>query len=196
MRKETFAELERVCARLKDQDRRMTATPVYVVFEKEKIPTDQEYSELFDYVSTDSGEYEEASEDQAKEFAKLESAGEELPDGFERVYYVVKPVFLQAFLTNEAAERFIEARRYAYKDPYIYVDSGWRNQELRAIIEGLPKLLESKKLFDALLSELLSNTTAFKTAIEAEPNFDCEDWAIRAANYFKKEAEDDASADR
>jgi len=49
---EQMDELKRIAARLADQDGRATRDPFFVVFEKEEIPTSDDYSTQYKYHDT------------------------------------------------------------------------------------------------------------------------------------------------
>jgi len=56
------------------------------------------------------------------------------------VYFVEYPVFVGAFLTDKAARNHIKQNRHHYKDPYVYVDSFWRNYEMQDLRVSLANM--------------------------------------------------------
>ena len=144
---------------LKTQDNLATANPLFVVYEWERVPTDSEYSDEYEYVDTDLQEVIGETEEELVEHVKSE--GFETPTTaefnamqkldvlawikdknlgempIERVHYLKKRRFITACFTRNAAQDFIDANDYHYKEPHIYVETLWRNHEMQMIRNAL-----------------------------------------------------------
>ena len=57
--------------------------------------------------------------------------------GYRKSYYRDDYVFVQPFFTEAGAKRYIEINGHNLREPRIYVESGWRNEEWEMIRELL-----------------------------------------------------------
>lgn len=142
--------LMRTAKNLKTQDNLCTEDPLYVVYKKEEQIVDGMYYHDYE-VKYRHSEYEgffndrKEVEEWVNEYYGEDKTAEQkrkivskILDDFH--YVTEKDVFVAAFLTREAAERFMNANRYHWHKPHIYVESNWRNNEmitLRKILLGL-----------------------------------------------------------
>lgn len=121
---------EEIAERLRTQDNRCTADPIYVVQQRRRVyGVDENYTDNFVWVSSDGEASEEESKRAEKSFQEL---GEEAED-LNRVGYIDEWVFVTACLTLKGAEDFITAQRHNLTDPRIFVDSGHNNSEWKAL---------------------------------------------------------------
>lgn len=142
-----------------------TEAPIYVVYSKQEtyVDGDFDYDKIV-YVKGTSEDYPELT---YSEFEELESEyynatdyrnmsfdgnGEQIipempkdpcsgddfdPDDWEKRYIKFVDKFEQAFFIRQNAENFIESQSHRMVDPYIYVESAYRNPEWQQIIELL-----------------------------------------------------------
>lgn len=156
MNREDVSELRE---EIKTQDNLATLDPLFVVYDWERVPTESGYSDECDYIDTDEGGVIAETEAELVEYAK--SQGFETPSitefnamqksdilawirnqnlgevPIERRYYLKKRRFITPFFTRKAAQAFIDANYYHYKEPHIYVESLWRNYEMQGIREAI-----------------------------------------------------------
>jgi hypothetical protein len=123
---------DEIAERLRTQDNRCTAEPIYLVQQRKRIyGVDENYTEKIAWVSSDEGI--EASPEEAKAAdERYEESGQE-PEDFSRVGYVDEWEFVTACLTLKGAEAFIAAQKHNLTDPRIFVDSGHNNSEWKAL---------------------------------------------------------------
>jgi len=139
--KEQLEELKRIVARLSDQDNRATSDVFFIVYEKEEVLVPEGYGDFHKYVDL-SDDCNEATPEQAAEFDKIIQDCEELPDGWERFEISIKPKFVQAFFTEEGAKNYLKINGHNLREPYIYGDSLFRNNEMLTLKACLPALIE------------------------------------------------------
>jgi len=126
--------LQEIAKLLWTQDNRATAHPIFLVQQRRRTyGFDPQYSDQFVWLYED--ECEEVSDEEASTLEAQFQKDYSEPEGFTRVAYVDTWEFVQPFLTDQAAEAYIEANRHNLTDPRIYVDSGHRNPEWQLIRE-------------------------------------------------------------
>jgi len=152
-------ELSKLREEIKSQDNLATENPLFVVFDWEKVPTEEGYSDEYEYIDMEEGvtvaktkeeliEHAKDDEDyKASPTANLDAMMEwELLDWLtkhnngipvRKVFYLKKEVFISAFFTRKAAQAFIDANHYHYKEPHIYVATMWRNYEMSGIRDAI-----------------------------------------------------------
>jgi hypothetical protein len=133
----TTEQLAELSTELRTQDNAITADPLFVVFQEERIyGVSQNYqTNGFTWVGVDDSSVT-ADADEAKVLDKLHDEDRELSIGgvtYERVWYRIVPRFVTACLTRMGAEAFIAHDGHNLKNPYIYVESLHRNAEMIAL---------------------------------------------------------------
>jgi len=132
-------ELEYLKKELNTQDNLGTENPFYIVFERIKYTCKDGYSDDWhwvgedgDYIGDDDELKEYILENNEKEIEVDEFDNEKEIDNeiFRKWHYQIIPRFSQAFLTRKGAENYIESNGHNLTDPYIYVNSMWRNEEM------------------------------------------------------------------
>ena len=108
----TPQDLENIAHEIKTQDNRITADPLFCVFEKERI-----YGLAPDYSDT----WEWCNSGQR----------------CEKVYYVERDRFVNAHFTEKAANEHIIINGHNLKEPFIYVTSLYRCGEMIEIRKAL-----------------------------------------------------------
>lgn len=152
-------ELSKLRDEMKSQDNAATAHPLFVVFDWERVPTEEGYSDDYEYIEMVEGVTIAENKEELIEYIKSQEFETTLSPDFnamresnifdwlthyiaffgnkeariEKVHYLKKEVFVNAFFTRKAAQAFINANHYHYKEPHIYVASMWRNYEMQAI---------------------------------------------------------------
>lgn len=125
----------RVAHELRTQDNEITSDPIFVVERRERfIGVDPDYTENLIWVNSASEE-EVTEESDRKRFHELEiGCGLEEYSDWCRTGYIDRWVFVQPFLTREAAEAFRKAEAHNLTpETRVFVASGCRNPEWRAL---------------------------------------------------------------
>lgn len=124
----TPEKLTEIANELQTQNNRITADPLFCVFEKERIfGIDPNYSDLFEWLdcSGDSVYAAGLTEDEAEE------------RGFHKVHYIYRDRFVNAHFTEKAAKEHIKINGHNLESPFIYVTSLWCCEEMKAIRNAL-----------------------------------------------------------
>jgi len=125
----TFAET--ITDRLKTQDNRITAEPIFVVQQKRRVfGMDLAYS---DNIAWMDDEGHQVTGEDAENMEKIFQENGVEPDDYRRVAYIDTWGFVSCFLTEQGAKDFIEAQKHNMHEPRIYVDSGHNNSEWKAL---------------------------------------------------------------
>lgn len=130
-------EMARVGVALATQDNRATANPIFAVQQRVRdwgFDGDG-YSDAYVWVNDD--DHEDGA-DEAKA-AELDRLDDEMEDtgSWRKVYYRDRWEFVQPFLTEAGAEAYIALNGHNLTDPRIYVYSGYRNAEWKALRDWL-----------------------------------------------------------
>ncbi len=144
-------DLEAIAHEMRTQDNRITAHPLFCVFEKERIyGVEDGYSDDFVWIDQDHEridiEEHDWSEEQAEE------------NGCSKVYYVTRDKFVNAHFTEKAADEHIRINGHNLNNGFTYVTSLHRCSEMIAIREMLMR--------DSINGMLMALTEA-KVALEA-----------------------------
>lgn len=120
------------------QDGRSTSHPFYVVFSKKEIVVDGEYHSgaRVQWVNHGSGYYEEADAKMAKRLDVLHANGREFKN-WARHEVVDIDVFETACFTEEGANDYLRINGHNLRQPFIYVHSLFRNNEMLCIREAM-----------------------------------------------------------
>ena len=134
----TTEQLAALREELRTQDNAITADPLFVVFQEERVyGVSQDYhTNGYTWVGEEDSSVR-ADDDESKVLDKLlEEDDRELSIGgvtFERVWYRTVPRFVTACFTRKGAEDYIARNRHNLTKPYIYVESMYRNEEMIAL---------------------------------------------------------------
>jgi len=116
-------DFKKIAHELNTQDNRITADPLFCVFEKERI-----YGLSSEH--TDKWEWYRASDScSCEENDMCECKDEEC----KKVYYVERDRFVNAHFTEKAANEHIRINGHNLKEPFTYVTSLWRCPEMIAV---------------------------------------------------------------
>ena len=127
----TTEELDELRLRLLTQDNRMTAHPIFVVFEKRRIcGLDSDYSDDYFWRTSDGVDVADAEEAAALDLIRWPN--EKMINGvmFEKVYYLEVNRFVTVCFTQKGAEAYLSNNGHNLRNPFIYVDSLYRNREM------------------------------------------------------------------
>jgi hypothetical protein len=132
-------DLTGIRERLQTQNGRMTANPIFVVQEEEKIYGMAEgYSDAGEWMDREGATYATRQDFEMAGKAYREMYGEE--ESIERfdskisyVRYIRRWKFVQPFLTEAAANAYIKQNSHHLTNPRVYVESGYRNYEWEGI---------------------------------------------------------------
>jgi hypothetical protein len=150
-------DLEKIAEEIRTQDNRATADPIFILFDRQKMPTDRDFSDEYIYMDVDNDNNEidgnfkallEYVKDERRNIINFPERLDDLnEDGlfelmesdrkFEKVYVKTIDVFKQAFFTDKSAHEYLDANKHNLKDPHIYCDSLYRNYEMQAIRNAL-----------------------------------------------------------
>lgn len=144
------AALIELVERLRTQDNRWTAEPVFLVQSKESHGgMEPECADAVCWIDVDG---DVASAEEHERFEKLHEDGdeEEELDGWTRTGVVSHWVTVQWFLTEASAQEYIERNGHRHGrngdgELRIYADSAYRNPELQLLRRVLPLIVEGWK---------------------------------------------------
>lgn len=163
-------KLNDIAEQIRTQDNRATADPIFILFDKIKMPTDSHYSDEYIYIDVDDDNYEiDGNAGDLRIYIKETLELRQLPENIDTIdedallellekYHKIDKVYIkkidefkQAFFTNKSAHEYMESNKHHFNDPYIYCDSLYRNYEMQAIREALMKgsfidVIEEEKL--------------------------------------------------
>jgi len=127
--RKTKIDFRGIAHEIKTQDNRITANPLFCVFEKERIyGLTEEYSDTFEWYRSSDNRIEEAG--------SLSKGAAEVC-GYEKLYYIDENKFVNAHFTEKAAREHIRINGHNLNEPFIYVTSLFRCEEMISIREFL-----------------------------------------------------------
>lgn len=131
-----LAPLREIGKLLQVQDNRGTAEPIFLVQRKEReFGIAPGYTDTFVWVDSES--LEEVDSETAAIIEATLGEGEEVDARYYRVGYRERWEYVTTCFTEQAANQFIEDNRHNLGDARVYVDSGWRNPEWKAVRSAL-----------------------------------------------------------
>lgn len=139
----TAEQLAALRDELRTQDNAITADPLFVVYDKQRIyGLDSDHAEHYCWLYPDRGDGQSEVTD-SKLVARLnhlESLGKE-PEiasvQYARMGYVDVNRFITCCLTRKAARDFIDRNSHRLRKPFVYVESLDRNEEMNALRDHL-----------------------------------------------------------
>lgn len=173
-----YEQLMAISHELNTQDNQGTVDPIWIIFDKQKIPTSSDYSEKFYWY--DSVNHGELTEEELKtllkdkkdeftmEYRKLENESKELfPNkvechsrvmermGYEQIFYIevdTKPKGI--FLTEKACKAWQRQNKHHLSNrAYDFVESLWRNPEMQ-LLRKILLTLKKRTVIEELEKEL------------------------------------------
>lgn len=128
----TECTLPSIGERIATQNNRITAEPLFVVFQKHRIyGLAPYYTERFIWVDTQN-DFSEADDRQHRILERMEERGRDTGP-WERLGYVDVDRFVTACFTEAAAQSYIDANRHNLTKPFVFAASLYRNREMIAI---------------------------------------------------------------
>jgi hypothetical protein len=120
----------------------ITSDPMYLVRRKERIyGIEAGYEDACTWIHIEEGE--EATQNTINLLeARFHKDGTSETKNYRRVGYVERDEHIQTFLTEAAAQEFMQRNKHRYGDMHLYVDYGYRNwewQEVRKHLMSLPE---------------------------------------------------------
>ena len=132
----TTEQLAALRTELRTQDNKFTADPLFVVFEEHRVyGVGPEYTDDFEWLQEDDHSIA-ADSDEVKILERLRADGRPLSIGgfdFVRIGYKAVRKFATACLTRQGAEDYIACNGHNLINPFIYVESLYRNAEMIAL---------------------------------------------------------------
>lgn len=133
-------EILAIGERLRTQDNRITADPLFAVQQKRIVwGLDDDYADKYRWVDYDG----ECSEEDAALYDAKRENGEPLPDGVRRVGLVEEWEFVTGCLTEQGCKDYIAANGHNLHEPRIYAYGSYRNREWIALRKWLMSLPSS-----------------------------------------------------
>lgn len=117
---------------LRTQDNRITSDPMFCIYQKEEIVVDEEYDH--DRIVWWNNEHcHEASKLRAKRLELLHHDGRDTPEEWRRI--AVKEIndFVTCCFTEQGCKDYLAINGHNLRKPFIYVKSGFRNNEYQMI---------------------------------------------------------------
>lgn len=147
---EQYDFLRNLSKELKTQDNRITANPVFCVYEKKIVFVPDDCGDHINWFDNEGSilskkdikkiikEYLKDNKDSS--ILDEEDILEELE--YRKASYNIEDVKVsgQSYFTEKAAQKHIDQNHYHYKEPFVFAESAWRNyefQKLREIILNL-----------------------------------------------------------
>jgi hypothetical protein len=127
-----FHSLEAIGQRVREQDNRATANPIFAVQKKRRIyGLDTDYAE--DDIVWLHCDGLEADAEKRAVLEKAHDEGGEVPPEWRRTAYLDIWEFVSAFFTEAGAQRYIDENSHNLGTSRIYAESGHRNKEWAAV---------------------------------------------------------------
>jgi hypothetical protein len=130
-----------IAERVRTQDNRITADPIFLVQELERIyGIDTNYDPKIAWLYED--ESVEVDKGKAKRLEnRYEKDGDDNPSGYRRVGYAEEWRYVQPFFTEAAALHYCATKKHHHKGALrVYADSGYPNPEWKAMREHLKSI--------------------------------------------------------
>ncbi|MDQ0825400.1 hypothetical protein QFZ60_001573 [Arthrobacter sp. B2I5] len=153
----TLAFLQRTARELETQNNRHTATPVFRIYEEIKVEKRDgcgDHLERLDYEGAEDHYCSHCKDllGEEMDFDKLPSIGEDGCDCnyIDEAHWTFDVELLPAqggydgvaFLTEKAAQEYLESNSYHFDKGVVYAESAFRNHELNALIEAIKEIGE------------------------------------------------------
>ncbi len=131
-------EFYQIGKNLREQDNRYTDQPMFVVFQKREIIGSDEHSPSRIVWVLDG---EEVSELRAKRLEALYHNGLDMR-GYERYAMQEVDEFVTACFTEQGCKDYLQRNGHNLRQPFIYADGSYRNNEYQAVRKWLMSLPE------------------------------------------------------
>lgn len=129
-------QLAEIGERLRTQDNRIRADPIFIVEEAEKVwGVGDDYADGFAWLNENDPEQHASDLEAAGLEAKRRQGEDTAP--WHRVGYVERWRFVTACFTEKGCQSFIECNGHNLRQPRIYAASGYRNAEWQLLRQTL-----------------------------------------------------------
>ncbi|OAT18001.1 hypothetical protein M977_03789 [Buttiauxella gaviniae ATCC 51604] len=124
-------EFARIAENLRTQDNRVTSDPMFCVFQKREIVTDEDYD--YDRIVWIDEDGNEATTHQRRRLELLHENSREAPEKWRRI--AVKEIndFVTCCFTEQGCKDYLACNGHNLRLPFIYVKSGFRNAEYQTM---------------------------------------------------------------
>lgn len=120
------------------QDNRITDAPLFIVQQKRTYVTERDYNDCrYEWRETESGEYIEATPERARRLEAIYQGRYEEPKGWKRFAVFDVWEFVTACFTQQGCKDYLRINGHNLKEPRIYAESSFRNEEYRFVREWL-----------------------------------------------------------
>jgi len=127
-------EIEKIGELIKTQDNRITDQPIFIVQQKHREwGYDSAYCDDYKWLETESGDYCEADEEIIEELEIKENELFESTKPYEKHYYKDHWKFVTSCFTEQGCKDYIESNGHNLREPRIYAEGSYRNEEFRAV---------------------------------------------------------------
>ena len=137
-----------IAERLRTQDNRITADPVFAVQRLVHDIVPEGYSDRWDWVDTECGDHSTADERTAARLDALHDGGRSTGK-WERFYYAERWEFVTGCFTEAAAEHHIRINGHNLGKTRVYAYSAYRNQEWINLRKWLMELKRPRRSLTA-----------------------------------------------
>ena len=125
--------LEEIGTLICTQDNRMTDQPIFIVEKSVMIITDPDYGyDAEEWINTESGDYEKASETKARRLDALDAGYRETGD-WKKFYLKEVWEFVTACFTEQGCKDYLESNGHNLGKTRIYAYGSYRNREFQTI---------------------------------------------------------------
>jgi len=129
--------LEEIGNLISTQDNRITDQPIFVVEKSVMIITDPDYGyDAEEWINTESGEYEEASDTKSKRLDAL-MEGCRCTGDWKKFYLKETWEFVTACFTEQGCKNFLAANGHRIGKSRIYAYGSYRNHEFQSVRDFL-----------------------------------------------------------
>lgn len=136
------AELADIGRLIDTQDNRITDSPIFIVQQKRSYVTESDYNNCrYEWRETGSGDYA-GPEDDAEQ-RRLDdhfAASHDEPDGWKRFAMFDVWEFVTACFTEQGCKDYLARNGHNLKEPRIYAEGSYRNEEWRSVRSWLKSL--------------------------------------------------------
>lgn len=128
--------IEQIGADLLSQDDRCTALPIFIVQQRREIcGIEPDYAERIAWIDHE-GDYAKATDHQARRLELLHDGGRDTHP-WHRHGVVDRWEFVTACFTEQGCKDYIAVNGHNLKEPRIFAETGWRNDEWQTIRDHL-----------------------------------------------------------
>ena len=124
-------EFARIGENLRTQDNRVTSDPMFCVFQKREIVTDEDYDH--DRIVWIDDDGNEATAHQRRRLELLHSNCREAPEKWRRIAVKEITDFVTCCFTEQGCKDYLACNGHNLRLPFIYVKSGFRNAEYQTM---------------------------------------------------------------